>query len=294
MGTRIANIFADIRNELKAANDAITSRGAPFRTAIPSLSSLNEFWPESKQFVAVPHNLQRTVVSPISATFVGLNLLMALCASSIPRSPDHIGSALFEQQYPWILDTCEEFWHFFGRWTTGSDKRPLHDETVTLYMQLVETLTIPDSEPINRFSTSRKAALASVNCVSRLLDILAISPMSADGQIMLAVMLTRLYHVTQIDSKQSRVLDQRRQPSRVFETGLLKQSVRRICENAEVFDYLEKDLQVRTMGYYAFDVTKNISCRCVYGLRRVHCLNTPRNCKEICAQMAFSVSREVR
>ena len=252
---QIVNISIDIRDELKAANDSVSSRSTPFRIAIPSLNSLNEFWPESKQFVAVPHDLQRTIVSPISAMYIGLNLLMALCASARPRSRRDAGSALFEQQYPWILDTCEEFWHYFRRWTTSSDRGPLHDETIMLYMQLMDTLTIPSSEPRNLFSNLSKAASASVSSVARLIETLATSSMSDGNQIQLALMVTRLCHVAQIETRQGSVFDRRRRPSHVSDTESLKQSARRICENTEVFFALQKDLQVSRAEYHVLYAT---------------------------------------
>lgn len=235
---------ADIREALQAVNDAVSSRNTLFRTAVPSLTSLNDFWPESKQFVAVPHDLQRSITSPRSAVYVGLNLLMALCASSRPRLRSHIGSALFEQQYPWILDTCGDFWHYFRRWTTSSDKCLVHDETMMLYMQLIDILTIPSSEPRNHFSGSSKAAAASASSLTRLIETLGTSLMSDENQIQLALMVTRLCHVAQIETKQSSIFDRRRQPSQVLETESVAQSARSICENTEVFSGLQKDLQV--------------------------------------------------
>ncbi|KAF2633644.1 hypothetical protein BU25DRAFT_381226 [Macroventuria anomochaeta] len=229
-----------IRDELKAANDPVTVRVEPFRIVIPSSSSLNEFWPESKQLIAVPHELQRTISSPTSAICVGLNLLVALCAPTRQKP----WKVLFQQQYPWILDTCEELWHYFRRWNTGSDKRPLHDETIALYMQLVDTLAIPGSEPKDRFSDSGKAASISISSIARLIESLAISSMSDSNQTQLALMVTRLCHVAQIETPQESVLDRRRRPAKVFDTEPLKHSARRICENTEVLSGLQKDLQL--------------------------------------------------
>lgn len=225
-------------------DDHISVRTTSFRTAIPSSSSLNEFWPESKQFVAVPHDLQKIISSPISAIYVGLNLLLALCTSTRQQSR----SILFEQQYPWISDTGEELWHYFRRWSTA-DKRPLHDETVALYMQLVDTLAISGSEPEARFSSSGKAAAFATRSVAHLIESLATSPMSDSNQIQLALLLTRLCNNSQIGTQSNNLFDRRRQPFEMFGTELLKQSARGTCENAEVFSSLQKDLQVRATTY---------------------------------------------
>ena len=238
---RITDQLLDIRDELKATNEPVTVQATLFRASIPSISSLNEFWPESKQLIAAPHNLQRIISSPTSAISVGFNLLVALCALARQKSRN----ALFEQQSLWILDTCDELWHYFRRWTTGSHKRPLHDETITLYMQVVEMLAIPGSQPRYCSSGPGKAVLMSISCVARLIDSLATSPMSDTNQTQLALMVTRLCHLAQSQAPQKGVLDRRRQPSEVFDAEMLKQSARRICENTEVLPGLQKDLQVR-------------------------------------------------
>jgi serine/threonine-protein kinase ATR len=241
----VTNSRLDIRDELKAVSDPATTRAASFRTAIPSSSSLNEFWPESKQFVAVPHDLQRTIASPIPARFVSLNLLMALCVPT-RQKPQHVR---FEQHYPWILDICEELWHYFRRWTTGSDTHPLHDEIVALYMRLVKTLVSTSSAPRCLSSNSSKAALACSSSVAGLIKSLATLSMSESNQVQLAILATHFCHVARNEAPQRSVLDRRRRSACVFDTDLLKQSARRICENTEVFSGLQKDLQV-CVPYY--------------------------------------------
>lgn len=241
----LTNLPSDIRNELKAANDPVALQSTPFRIAVPSSSSLNEFWPESKQSVAVPHNLQRIIASPTSAIYVSFNLLMALCAPTRQKSQKHVGSAPFEQQYPWILDTCEELWHYFRRWTASFDKRALFDETTTLYMQLLDALAIPGLEKRDCFSSSGKAGSVSVSSVSRLIQSLTTSPMSDTNQLRLALMVTRLYHVAKVETKHRGVFDRRRRSPHTFDTNSLEYSAKTICGNTEVFSSLQKDLQVR-------------------------------------------------
>lgn len=212
---------------------------------MPSSSSLNEFWPESKQFVAVPHGLQRSIGSPNLAIYVGFNLLVALCAPTGQKSWQYRGSAPFEQQYPWILDILNELWHYFRRWTTGYDKCPLHDDTIALYIQLVDTLAVPSPQLTSRFSNSDKAVLASSSSVSSLIESLATSSMTDENQIRLALTVTRLFHVAQVETVRRGVLDRRHRSSRSCNTGLLKQSATGICENTDIFSALQKDLQVR-------------------------------------------------
>lgn len=208
----------------------------------PSISSINGFWSESKQLIAVPHDLQRTISSPNSAIYVGLSLLVALCDLTSRKAR----KSMFEQQYPWILDICEELWHYVRRWCTASDKRPTHDEIIALYMQLIDNLVIPGPETRDCFSSSVKASSISVNSIANLVESLATSPMSDSNQGQLALMMTRLCRAAQTGRPGGSVLGRRRQPSPVFDTESLKQSATRICENTEVLSGLHKDLQVCT------------------------------------------------
>jgi hypothetical protein len=113
-------------------------------------------------------------------------------------------------------------------------------------MQLVDALTIPSTEELDLFPGSEKATTASVASVSHLVESLANSPMSDVNQIRLALMVTRLFHVTTLESQQGIVGGQRRQ-IRKFDTVPLKRNAGKICEDAELFSGLQKDLQVCTM-----------------------------------------------
>ena len=223
----------------------MTAQAAPFHAIIPSISTVNDFWPESKQLIAVPHDLQRTISSPTSAIYIGFNLLVALSASARWRSQ----SALFKQQSSWVSDICDELWHYFRRWTTGSNKRPLHDETIALYMQLVETFAVPELEPRDHSSTLRKAASMAISSVAHLIENLATSPMSDSNQTQLALMVTRLRYLAQPDVSQRSALDPRHETSKAFCTEMLKQSATIICKNTEVLSGLQKDLQVCATRY---------------------------------------------
>lgn len=209
---------------------------------IPSISSINEFWPESKQLIAVPHNLQKSISSPTFAIYISFNLLVALCDSINQKS----FSRMMEQQCPWVSDTCEELWSYFCRWSTASEKRPLHDESVALYMRIFDSLAISCSESVGRSSPSAKAITMSVNSIARLIEGLASSPMSESNQDQLALMVTRLYRTARTESYHKTVLDRRRQPCETFDMEALEQSATRISKNTEVFSSIRKDLQVCT------------------------------------------------
>lgn len=180
------------------------------------------------------------MTSPTSTIYIGLNILVALCTSTRQRPCN----TLFEQQSLWILDTCDELWHYFQRWTTGPNKGPLHDETVAIYMQLVGAFASLDHEQTDFGPGSKKAALMAISSIARLVETLFTSPLSESNQTQLALLLTRLCHLAQPEAPRRSVLDRRRQPPEVFETESLSQNAKRICENSEVLSALQKDLQV--------------------------------------------------
>lgn len=145
----------------------------------------------------------------------------------------------------WALDTCDELWHYFRRWTTRSNKLPLYDETIALYMQLVEAMAVPETAQRDRALGLRKATLMAISSVACLIESLATSPMLESNQLQLALMVTRLYYFTHTEVPQRSVLDRWRQPGEMFDTDALKQSAKKISENVDLLSGLQKDLQVR-------------------------------------------------
>lgn len=214
----------------------------PFRISIPSISSLNDFWPESKQLIAVPHDLQTTISSPISTVYLGFNVIMAL-GSPVRRDTE---TSPFKQQSSWILDSCDELWHFFQRWTTGTNTHPLHDGTIALYMQLLETFAIPEPELKDRSPYLRKATSMAFSNVARLVESLATSPASENNQTQLALLITRLCQYTQLEATHISGPDVRHGLNRDPDANMLRLSAGRICEQTKVLTGLQKDLQVCT------------------------------------------------
>lgn len=153
-------------------------------------------------------------------------------------------NALFKQQSSWILDACDEMWQFFQRWTTGSSTHPLCDGSIALYMQLLETFAIPAPESINPSPHLRKAMLMAFSNVAHLIETLATASMSDDIQTQLALLVTRLCHFAQLTATHDNESEVRHGYWKDPDTGLLRQSATRICEQAEILSGLQKDLQV--------------------------------------------------
>lgn len=235
-----ANWFADIRDNLRAVNEPVSAQLSLFRIVIPSTSSLHEFWLESKQLIAVPHYLQRPLSSPVLAIYVGFNILVALSgpARSEPQN------ALFKQQSTWILDTFDDLWRCFQRWTISSSIHPLQEETTALYMQLIESYAIAQTEQRNQYAHLRKAVSLSINSVACLVESLIASSMSESNQIQLALLLTRLCHLAQPDVSDTRGLNWQRGSNKVVDTEALRDTIKSVCEKTEVMSGLHEDLQV--------------------------------------------------
>src|SRR5437764_910988 len=81
-----ANLHQGILAGLDAVNEPTSSSPPPsFNVALPSSSSISEFWPESQHFVALPHDLQRNITSQVGSIHIGFSLLLALVNFIQPR-----------------------------------------------------------------------------------------------------------------------------------------------------------------------------------------------------------------
>lgn len=253
-------------------NDSVSVRPKTCRILIPSISSINDFWPESERLIAVPHNLQRSISSPASAIHIGFNLLADLCEPTNQNSR----TRMIEQQCPWVSDTCEELWSYFCRWSITSEKAPLHDETIALYMRIFDSLTVSTPGSVDRFPPSVKVVTTSVNSIARLIEGLAASPMSESNQGQLALMVTRLYRTAHTGLCHKTVLDRRRPPCEIPDMEALEQSATRICKDSEAFSTLNKDLQVCTSVQIRTEDFDKGSLHYVFGSRKVNGLRRPK------------------
>lgn len=213
----------------------------PFQVVLPSTSSIAEFWPESQHFVALPHELQKTVSSHLGATYIGLNILLALINGNQKKPGQRNDSTALERHEPWVLDTCLALWQQFRRWTTGADRKTFHDESVSSFLHLLDAILLPQNIPKACLTESAKAAQFFACGISSLLDKPKFSVMN---QLQLASLLIRvrtaLYSQSQLAPKTVR----RRASSIATIASDTEASIERFCQDADKFSSLHNDLQV--------------------------------------------------
>jgi serine/threonine-protein kinase ATR len=252
--------------ELEAVNDPTLSAQS-FQAVLPSSTSIGEFWPESQQIIALPHELQKTVSSHVGAIYVVFNLLLSLANAGHWRRGKSTTFVAYDHHQPWILDTCLALWKHFERWTITPVKRPLQDETVALYIQLLEAVALPTEQLADCPPGAQKAAQTLLAGLSGLLND---TSLSNTNQLRLASVLIRLQSsVNGLSNAGAGNGRGRRNPTlTVVET--LEANIARICRDADRFLTLSKDLQVSASRSLLSLVLTMVSQRYASGLRLVH------------------------
>ncbi|KAH9872041.1 hypothetical protein J1614_006301 [Plenodomus biglobosus] len=240
----IANEGKAILVELNCLDDTPSLRRQKFYIPLPSSSTISEFWTESQQFVALPHDLQAVLASPLVAIYVGLRLLLAIVSATCSENRKQAGPASFEHEVLWAMDSTIILWQSFNRRTTASDKQSLRDEIVMLYLQLIEALTVSAAGPENYFSNSPKAAQALVKSLTSFIEQDSFLTVSESNQLQLASLFTRLRSSLLSLSSCTSVLQGRQVKNRPKTLEVLETSIARFCQSTELFSAVHKDLQV--------------------------------------------------
>ncbi|KAK1911299.1 hypothetical protein P3342_012598 [Pyrenophora teres f. teres] len=228
---------------LDAFNDLASSPPPSFHVALPSSSSISDFWPESQQFVALPHDLQRSITSQHGSIHVGFSLLLAFVNIIQPREKVS-SSIMLTHHLPWVVDSVQALWQHFRCWTTTSEKRPLCDDIMLLYLQLLETALFPPIPPGDRPSTSLKTAQALTSSLDELLDKLSTPPASESNQVRLASLFTRLQSIVSSPPTNPSTSRRRQDTSVTFILQNVEKSVARTCQDVDHFSSFHKDLQL--------------------------------------------------
>ncbi|KAF1842478.1 uncharacterized protein K460DRAFT_346363 [Cucurbitaria berberidis CBS 394.84] len=233
-----------ILSNLEFEEDPSSTVNTAFHATLPSSSSIGEFWPESHQYVALPHDLQRTVASHIGAIYVGNRLLLALLDAVHPQTRKSTSSAAFQHYLPWVLDSCLALWQHFKRWTIGSDQHLLYNDIVALHIQLLDLLVFPTVAPERCFSTTPKAAQFLASSLTDLLERFLAPPLPDLIQIDLASMITRLRGILNVSTSRKSAPLRRQDVTRSVVSRDLESSIAKVCQNIEKFSGLHKDLQL--------------------------------------------------
>lgn len=237
-------MVVDMVNELEAVNDPTSMLASTFHVALPSSSIIGEFWPESQQSVALPHDLQRAVPSPLAAIYISLSILLAVTNAGTLTDGRRAGPSSLEHHKPWIFDSTLKLWQYFRRWSTSSDKHMLRDETISIYLRLLETVIFPETSSEDDFSNSPKAAQAFADSLSSLITSASILSLSVPNQIRLASLITRLRNRLTVHAKSAPVVRPRQAINQSVILDDLEASITRTCHHVERFSRLDRDLQV--------------------------------------------------
>lgn len=152
-----------------------------------------------------------------------------------------------ENYQPWVLDTCLVLWQHFRRWTTGSGKGLLQDETIGLYLEVLQLVIGPTKDSEGRIPRSAKSAQSLIRGLASLLE----KPnLSAPNQLQLALLLVRLRAVVSDLSTPVIASSRRRVNSSAVIIDDLEISIAQLCHNAEKFSSLRRYLQVGVTLYH--------------------------------------------
>ncbi|KAI4673661.1 uncharacterized protein J4E88_008717 [Alternaria novae-zelandiae] len=235
-----------ILTELRSMDDPASAAVLSFNLLLPSSSSISDFWPDSQQIIALPHDLQRVVTSRLGAIHAGFCLLTTLACVAPPQGRASATSSSLDHHVPWIIDSAQDLWKHLRRWTATSERGILVNEITLAYLQLLETLFLPAGTPGDRSLESLKNAQSLINSLSDLIDGLSTAPELASEviQVRLAIVLTRLRSVLTSPTMDDLATRRRKNMSRSVVLNDVEAIVARACQDVEHFSQLHKDLQL--------------------------------------------------
>jgi serine/threonine-protein kinase ATR len=271
-------------------NDPTSSSSASLQAALPSSVSLNEFWPESRNLVALPHSLQRTIDTPLGAIHISFSILLALLFASKSSETEHTGFGTLQQLHTWVLDSCSMLWRFFCRWNSGTNRPSLADDIVGLYLQVLEGISRSLTHPRNHFSSSTKTALALADGLCGMIEDLSISPLSDVNQMYFATVLVRLRGAVISAPKNGDVYSRRRNMSRSIILEILEPSVTNLCQHVEVFIALQRDLKVCRTAQLGYITNKTQLALCLWTLPGAWPAEIEQIRKELCSDVSGGFS----
>lgn len=232
--------------DLDALQDPAALLKPNFSIALPSSSSIGTFWQESHQVVALPHDLQALITSKLTAIYIGFRLLLTLVRAVRPADQRRTSPPAFEHQQPWILDSTIMLWRHFKRWSTSSEKQSFRDETVTLYLHLIEALALPTASRRDYFVNFPKAAQALTSSLSSFAENDSISVLSESNQIRLALLFTRLRSRLTSGPFEDQLHHGRQALGLAIMLNSLESIVAQLCQSTKRFSAIGKDMKVST------------------------------------------------
>ncbi|USP73715.1 uncharacterized protein yc1106_00989 [Curvularia clavata] len=233
-----------VYSEFESLEKSDSLPASSFSISLPPSSAINDFWPESQQFVALPHDLQRTIPSHHGAIYVGFCLLLAVLNTTQPQSKAPLALVALEHHLPWTADSIQAFWRYYKRWTIGSERHATHDSIMLVYIQLLEALFNRSSTPGSRSPVSLKIAETVTSSFTEILDATYAPLLSESVQTRVALALTRLRHSLTSQNIDNSTPERRPHASRHIIQSGLEESVAKLLQDVEHVTKLHKDLQL--------------------------------------------------
>lgn len=193
--------------------------------------------------------------------------MLALVSGTQQQQNQRTGSASYEHHEAWFLDTCLRLWQDFRRWTTGADKRSFHDETMSLFLRVLEASVLPLGTTKSLPPASSKTAQSLVRC---LLGILDRPDLSTANQVQFASLAIRLRSAREEPIAMTSFTGRRRTDSITLIADDFEGGISVVCQDEAKFGALHKDLQVcLTRPYISNGILTDGSQRYVCGQLQV-------------------------
>jgi serine/threonine-protein kinase ATR len=216
-----------------------------FNIVLPFSGTIVDFWPDSQNLVALPRGLQRTLTSPFQALCIAFQLLTIMFPSDTIK-PTSFNSSSHEHLRPWALDNAMLLWQSLKRWATISESTPFRKELEFMYIQLLETLSLPKLIAEDDFSCSTKSALCFTSALLDLIQSCSASPFVESNQIQLAYMLNRLRSIFEALTDNETPRNRRLSSLEHLIRDSVEPSIADFCQDGANFTSLHQDLQVCT------------------------------------------------
>jgi hypothetical protein len=134
-------------------------------------------------------------------------------------------------------------WQHFKRWTAGADKRPFHDKTISVYLDVLQDAALPTRGSRHCLADSAKSAQGLICGLSSVLENPSLSMLN---QLQLATLLVRLRVIVNDLSDTASTPGRRRGNSSPLIVDNLETKIAQLCHDREKFCNLERDFQVGT------------------------------------------------
>ncbi|KAF2747396.1 hypothetical protein M011DRAFT_458655 [Sporormia fimetaria CBS 119925] len=208
---------------------------------LPPLGNLGDFWPESKNVVALPHGCQITVKSRHRAVLIGISIIVALC--EYENDPGQRGSSCIPlgQGLTWALGSLSCLWRASKK--ANHERSSVSDAVEAGFIRVLTTIVLPAAVQTESLDYRKVAVVLSTQLVD-LLQSCCASPLASANQIQLALLLIRLRGaIEELDNLEGPIIAHHRELKNLL-TDSMAPAILSICQVAEKLTKLDLDLQL--------------------------------------------------